>query len=135
MEKIKVNIEWSGENFVAATGAVNGLVIVTHKNPDKLKREFEEAFRFHVESSLEDGDELPEYVKSGNYKFDYEMQVSAILKELDGLITRKAISRVTNINEKQLGHYLQGKKKARPQTRRRLIQGLKKINKEILSFV
>lgn len=135
MEKIKVKIEWSGDNFVAATGEVNGLVIVTHKNQGKLKKEFEAAFIFHVEGSLKDGDDLPEYVKSGNYTLDYELQVSAILKELDGIISRKAISRVTEINEKQLGHYLQGKKKARPETRQRLIKGLEKINKEILSVV
>ncbi len=135
MRKIKVKIEWSGDNFVAATGEINGLVFVTHKNQEKLKKEFEEAFHFHIESSLKDGDDLPEYVKSGNYTFDYELQVSAILKELDGIITRKAISRATEINEKQLGHYLQGKKKARPKTRQRLIKGLKKINKEILSVV
>jgi len=135
METIKVKIEWSGDNFVAATGEVNGLIIVTHKNPEKLKKEFEDAFRFHIEGSLKDGDELPEYIKSGNYVFDYEMQVSAILKELDGIVTRKAISRVTDINEKQLGHYLQGKKKARPETRKRLVEGLEKINKEILSVV
>lgn len=135
MEKIKVKIEWSGDNFVAATGEVNGLVIVTHKNPEKLKKEFESAFQFHVEGSLKDGDELPEFVKSGNYEFDYELQVSAMLKELDGVITRKALSRVMEMNERQLGHYLQGRKKARPETRRRLVEGLDKINQKILSVV
>lgn len=131
MKKIKVQIEWSGENFAAATGEINGLVFATDKNIDKVKKEFESAFKFHIEGSLKDGDELPAYIVSGDYEFDYELQVSAILKELDGVVTRKAISRVTEINEKQLGHYLQGKKKARPETRSKIINGLQKLNKEI----
>lgn len=135
MEKINVKIEWSGDNFVAATGEINGLVIATAKTQTKVKKAFEEAFRFHIEGALKDGDILPIYIGSGNYEFDYELQVSAILKELDGVITRKAISQVTSINEKQLGHYLQGIKKARPETRTRLIKGLQKINKEINSVI
>lgn len=134
MKKIEVNISWSGKNYVATT-QMNGVVIVTHKNPDMLKKEFEDAFRFHIESSIEDGDFLPDYILNGTFEFQYEMQISAILKELDGMVTRAALSKATGMNQKQLGHYIQGKKTPREVTRQRILSGIRKLGEEILAVV
>ncbi|HRN46716.1 MAG TPA: hypothetical protein PK110_02535 [Niabella sp.] len=131
MKKIKVLVEWSGDNFSAGTGEINGMVFATGKSLDDVKEKFTEAFKFHIEGSLSDGDKLPAYIVNGKYKFEYELQASAMLHLADGLITRSALSRVTGINEKQLSHYLTGHRKARLKQNEKIALGIKTINKQI----
>lgn len=133
MYKVIAQISWSGDNYVAATGEYNGLVIVTSDHLEDVKAKFEEAFRFHVASSIADGDDLPEPIQSGQYEFEYQKQASAILKELDGLVSRVALARVTHINPVQLGHYLQGRKIPRPETEAKIFAGVRKIGNDILT--
>lgn len=128
---IKVLIDWSGNNFSAGTGKINGVVFATGKTLDEVKENFAEALRFHIEGSLEDGDQLPAFVMKGKYKLDYELQASAMLHLADDLITRSALSRVTGINEKQLSHYLTGHRKPRPQQNEKIAAGIVNINKQI----
>ncbi len=135
MDKVNVLVSWSGDNYVAATGEYNGLVIVTADNIEELKNKFEGAFRLHVEGSVADGDDLPEYIRSGQYEFAYGKQASAILKELDGLVSRVALAKVTHISATQLGHYLQGKKTPRPETEAKILAGVRKIGNDILATV
>jgi predicted RNase H-like HicB family nuclease len=131
MKKIRVLIEWSGDNFSAGTGAINGMVFATGKTLSEAKANFTEAFKFHIEGSLEDGDRLPTYVINGKYRLNYELQASAMLHLADGLITRSALSRVTGINEKQLSHYLTGHRKPRPEQNEKIAAGIININKQI----
>lgn len=131
MKKIKVLVEWSGDNFSAGTGEINGLVFATGKTLEELKSNFEEAFNFHIEGAIEDGDKLPSFVASKKYKFNYLLQASAMLYLADGLITRSAISRATGINEKQLSHYLTGHRKPRPEQNKKIAAGIVNINKKI----
>jgi len=37
MKKIKVLVEWSGDNFSAGTGEINGMVFATGKSLDDVK--------------------------------------------------------------------------------------------------
>jgi hypothetical protein len=135
MEKIKVLVSWSGDNYAAGTGQINGAVFATNKNLEKLKSEFEDAFRFHIESSIEDGDDISEDLKNGKYIFDYEFLTSALLHKLENIVTLSAIHKATGINEKQLGHYKSGLKNPRFQQREKIIEGIHNIGKELLSVV
>lgn len=126
MENIKVDISWSGDHYCAGTGSINGVVIVTNKTLPGVKEDFAEALQFHIEGSIEDGDDLPDFIKNKKYELDFNLQISALLHTLDGVITRAALSRATGINERQLGHYIQGKKKPRPQTQLKIRKGIKK---------
>ena len=60
-----------------------------------------------------DGDEIPE-VLQGEYDFVYELTTKAILHHIAGVITRAALARISEINEKQLGHYMTGHRVPRP---------------------
>lgn len=131
MKKIKVLVEWSGDNFSAGNGEVNGVVFVTGRSLDEVKQKFKETFKFHVESSIADGDQLPVYIVKGRYSFEFSLQASAMLHMADGLITRSALSRVTGINEKQLSHYLTGHRKARTEQNEKIAAGIIAINKQI----
>ena len=135
METIKVLVSWSGDNYVASTGQVNGVVFSTNKNINKLKTEFEDAFKFHIESAIEDGDDISEDLKNGKFIFEYELLTSALLHELEGIVTLSALHKASGINEKQLGHYKSGLKNPRPEQRKRIISAIHRIGEELLSVV
>ncbi len=133
MEKIKVSISWSGNNYCANSHGdnLNGIVVSTHKTLEGVKNEFESALQFHIEGCLEDGDKLPEWIVSGNYELEYTTEVSALLHSLDGILTRSAIARVSGINERQIGHYASGYRIPRPQQREKIINGIHNISREL----
>ncbi len=135
MEKIKIFISWSGDNYAAGTGEINGMVMATNKTLEGVKESFRGAFEFHVESSLADGDELPADIIEGNYALDFELKVSALLHKLDGIVTRAALARVTGIDQRQLGHYLQGHREPRPKTYKKIKQGIQQLGRELVAVV
>ena len=135
MEKIKVLVGWSENNYSAVCDSINGVVIDTNKDLEELKKSFAEVFKFHVEESLEDGDKLPDYIVASEYELEFELQISAILHKYDGILTRAALSRVTGINQKQLGHYMSGHRNPRPEQREKIVNGIKNIGKELLNVV
>ena len=85
--------------------------------------------KFHIEGS--EPDELPECVK-GEYKIEFVLEVSALLHYYDGILTRAALSRVTGINQRQLGHYLSGYRNPRQDKRELIVNGLHRIGNEFI---
>ena len=133
MEKIQVKIGWSGKNYscVADDKALNGIIVVTNKTLDGLKKNFKESLHFHIEGCLQDGDNLPRWLVSGEYELSYELEISALLHSLDGILTRSAIARVSGINERQIGYYAAGIRAPRPIQRNRIINAIHIISKEL----
>lgn len=131
-EKIKVIVGWEDKNYSAAA-EVNGIVIVTHKNLDKLKEVFEDAFRFHVEESIKSGDQLPETIKNGAYELEYELQVSALLHKYGDVLTKSALSQMSGIDKREIEHYIQGTRTLRKDQRKRIVQGFHRLGQELLS--
>jgi len=136
MEKEKVNvlISWSGNNYCATSvgATINGVVIVTNKTLQGVKNDFSESLDFHVEGMLRDGDKINEWLKNKDYVIIYTFDISALLHSLDGILTRSAISRVTGINERQLGHYASGHRRPRPNQQNKIIEGIHKIGRELM---
>ena len=122
---INVLITWSGDNYCAGTGELEGVIMATSKTIDGVKKEFEDAFEFHIE----DNDSID------NYELKYQLQTSALLHKLDGFLTRAALSRVTGINEKQLSHYMTGFRNPRQKQRDKIIEGIHKIGNEFINVV
>jgi predicted RNase H-like HicB family nuclease len=137
MEKINVTIDWSGNNYTAFAqeDKLNGVVAATHKTLEGVKTEFESALQFHVKGCMEDGDVLPKWISSGNYELNYELEIPALLHSLDGVLTRSAIARVSGINAKLIGHYASGYRKPRPRQRKKIIDGIHEISRELASVV
>lgn len=137
MEKkeIKVLVSWSGENYNGGFGDPElGAIVAAGSTLEKFKKEFEDAFEFHIEGLKEGGDRIPEYITAGEYSFVYDLEATALLKEAEKFTTLAAISRVTGINQKQLSHYATGIKQPRPSSRERIIQGLHAIGRMALAL-
>ncbi len=132
MEILNVNITWL-ENYGAYNKVVPGCV-ATHQTLDGVKEAYASALEFHLEGMREDGDEIPIELQ-GNYQLKYILDTQALLKNLDGKVTRAAIARVTGINERQLGHYITGRVRPRSVNREKVVAGVHRLGKELLEVV
>lgn len=138
MEKIKVFIGWAEKNYSAYTDdfdSLNGIIVATGKTPDDVKKEFESALQFHIDGCKKDGDELPEWLLYGRYEIEYSLETSALLHTFDGILTRAALARATGINQRQIGHYASGLRTPKQAQRKRIIDGVHKISRELASVV
>ncbi len=132
MEKIKVVIDYTNKNYSATTTQVGGVVLVTEKKLDALKEKFADTFAFHIEGCIADGDILPGWAISGQYEFEYKFTTSALLQRFDGVLTRSALSRITGINERQLGHYATGYRKPRKEQRNKIISAFHQLGRDFI---
>lgn len=128
MEKIKVEVSWNGKNFGAAVGDnVPGAVVVTAKTYEELQNEVKASIDFHVEGMVEDGDDVPEWLKNGNYEIQWNLDTSALLKVYQEVTSLAVLSRVTGINQRQLSFYMNGKRKPRNTAMMKIRKGMKDI--------
>lgn len=136
MEQIKVFIEWCDHNFGATFGDnVPGAVVLTAKTYDVLMKEIPETLQFHVKGMVADGDEVPEWLRNGEYEFDYELDTAALIRSCEQYASLAAISRASGVNERLLSHYANGIKKPRPQQRKRIVEGLHEIGRKLIAVV
>ena len=136
MEQIKVFREWCDHNFGATFGDnVPGAVVLTAKTYDVLMKEIPETLQFHVEGMVADGDEVPEWLRNGEYEFDYELDTAALIRSCEQYASLAAISRASGVNERLLSHYANGIKKPRPQQRERIVEGLHEIGRKLIAVV
>ncbi|MDO9040466.1 MAG: type II toxin-antitoxin system HicB family antitoxin, partial [Bacteroidota bacterium] len=66
MEKVVVDIYYTGNNYCAHAPILLGCVSTAATLSD-MKKNIKEAIEFHVESSMEDGDTIPEVFR-GEYE-------------------------------------------------------------------
>jgi predicted RNase H-like HicB family nuclease len=76
---------------------------------------------------------VPEILRR-EYELVYEFDIEALLKYIDGTVTKKAIAKASGINAVQLSHYSSGLKKPRKAQREKIIKGLHKIANDLLSY-
>ena len=136
MERIKVYIEWCNKNYAATVGKeVPGSVLVTDKTFEGIKKAVIDTVAFHIEGMLADGDDVPAWLASGDYEFEWVLSTSALLRSCERYTSIASIARASGINERLLSHYANGLKKPRPKQRERIVEGIHKIGREFLSVV
>jgi predicted RNase H-like HicB family nuclease len=138
MQRINVKIEWCENNYTAFTEnseLLNGIVVATATTINEIKKEIISAIKFHIDGCIQDGDKLTENIKSGEYEIEYNLETSALLHSLDGILTRSALSRATGINEKLIGHYASGYRNPRNTQRQKIIHGIHHISRELATIM
>ncbi|WP_244939786.1 type II toxin-antitoxin system HicB family antitoxin [Kaistella daneshvariae] len=128
MKKIKVNIDWD-QNFGAVSDLVPGCV-ATGKTFQQVKENYASALKFHLEGL--EPTEIPNEL-SGKYELEYELTAQALLHRFDKILTRAALSRITGINERQLGHYVSGYRNPKAEQRKKIVEAFHQLGKEFLS--
>ncbi|MBU9914891.1 CopG family transcriptional regulator [Phocaeicola vulgatus] len=126
MGKIKVKVDWCGKNFGAVTeeNVLCGMVVTTSKSYEGLMDELAVAVREHIEGLVR-----------GDYEFDVELGMAALLRKCEQFTSLAAISRASGINQQQLSHYASGLRTPRQEQRKRIIDGIHRIGQEFLSVV
>ncbi|RHO70118.1 hypothetical protein DW083_14255 [Parabacteroides sp. AF48-14] len=128
MEKIIVTVDWLN-NYAAGTDILP--VVATHQTLEGLKEGFTESFNLHLQSMIEDNDEIPTVLQT-EFELHFVLTTRALLHYYDNILSRAAISRLTGINEKQLGHYIQGVRNPRMQQREKIVAGLHKLGRTLI---
>lgn len=135
MEKIKVKVYWSDKNYSCGWAMPElGAVMATHSTLKGVKSEFIASMEEHISFLVEDGQDVPQWLIQKDYEIEWVMHISAILRNAEQYTTMAALSRVTGINQKQLGHYASGIKEPRQAQRERIINGLHEIGRTFLSI-
>ena len=133
MAKVIINIDWMEHNFGAAPQNENVACVVTGKELADVERDIVEAINFQLEGMKANGDFIPDEFL-GEWEPEFVLTTRAQLRYSDNYITRKALSKETGINEQQLSHYANGYKKPRPDTQRKIADGIRAISQR-LSFI
>ena len=134
-KRIKVEVSWTDDNFCCVWNDEDaGSILVTAKTMEKLKKDFVESLRLHIEGCLKDGDKLPEYLVNGEYEPEYILDTAALLRDAEEYTTMAAISRASGINQKQLSHYASGLKHPRSTQIERIKAGLHRIGSQLLAL-
>ena len=112
---------------------INSIKNVTAKAYDELIDEIRKTLDFHVEGMIADDDDVPQWLRDGDYELEYHLDTAALLQMCSPYASIAAISRASGINQHQLSHYANGIKKPRPEQRRRIVDGIHKIGEELIS--
>lgn len=130
MNTIDINIDWVDKNFGASVADERIACVATGKTLDEVQHNIIEALEFHIEGMVQNRETVPpEYLKE--WAPSFHLTTRAQLRYADAYITRKALARETGINEQQLSHYANGWKTPRPDTRRRILDGIQAISKRL----
>ena len=74
MEKIIVDVAGCERNYGGSLGSnVSGAVVLTAPTFEVLQKEAKESLEFHIEGLMENGEDVPEWLKNGDYEFEYNI--------------------------------------------------------------
>jgi len=132
MEKVIVNVGKTKEGFSAVIDIIPGWILGMSGSFDDFKKELKESIDVFIKWAKKDGDEYPAVFDS-DYEFEYKFSVESLLACYDGILTRAAISRITGINQRQLGHYICGRSRPKREQELKIINGLHRIGKDLLA--
>ena len=134
MKKIKVEISWEDKNYCCGWGCDGfGVVLCTNKTLDGVKSEFAKSLETQIKDMLAAGEYVPDWLASGEYEIEYNLAVSALLRQAETFTTLTVISHFTGINQKLLSHYANSVKIPREAQRERIVNGLHEIGRQALA--
>ena len=128
MKTLKIVIEKSSDSFGAYAQDVNGI----YGAGDTLA-EVKQSINDAIDNiKTFDKKDIPEILKE-DIELVFVFETQSFLLYYDSIFTRAALSRLTGINEKQLGHYMQGLHKPRKDKAEKIEKALHNLGEELLS--
>jgi len=96
------------------------------------KKDANDVLQFYIDCLNKDQRPIPEILQD-DYELIFQFDVEALLKYINGTVTKTALAKAAGINPVQLSHYSSGLKKPRKRQREKIIAGLHKIGSDLLS--
>ena len=132
MDKVIVNVAKTPEGYSASIDILPGWILGTRGSFSDFKVELQESVDIFIEWAKEDNEEYPD-VFNGEYVFEYKFNVESLMYCYSGILSRSALSRLTGINEKQLGHYACGRSRPRQAQKIKITEALHRLGNELLA--
>lgn len=130
MEKIIMNISASKDSFGAFSENCEGIYAAGDTIED-TKADTYEAIRLIKENLPED--RWPEQIK-GEFEIVWKFDVPSFLEYYSEYLSLAGMEKMTGINQKQLSNYLHHRAVPRPKQADRIISGLHRFARELLSI-
>jgi hypothetical protein len=133
METFKVKVSKTPTGYCASMDALPGWIVGVQGTFADLQKEVKESIEFYIECAKKDDDQYPAAL-DGDYCLNYTFTIESLLSFYDGIISRAGLSRLTGINERQLGHYICGRSRPRKQQSVKIVNALHLLGNELLSI-
>ena len=136
-KKIRVDVSWCKNNFMASVGGfLPEKVVFTANTFDNLKTEVEKGLDSQFRELETGGVDVPQWLKNKAYEFEYIfLDARSLLNAYSPYVSLAVISRVSRINQNLLSQYANGYKKARPNQLKRIAEAIQKISKKMAVIV
>jgi predicted RNase H-like HicB family nuclease len=132
MKNIQVIIERSKTGYSAYIPELQGCVS-TGSSVDEVKKLISEAITIHLKGMKQDGLDIPvDFTEQYTLRFSFD--VETFLQHYNKIFTRRALSRLTGINESLLSQYATGLKRPRPAQAKKIEKGLHELANELLQI-
>lgn len=130
MEKIIMIIEKSKDFFDAYSDNCDG-IYAAGEDIEAVKADTMEAIRL-IKKNLPE-ERWPEQIK-GDFEIEWKFDVPSFLEYYGGIMSLAGMEKMTGINQKQLSNYLNHRAVPRRKQADRIITGMHKFARELLSI-
>jgi predicted RNase H-like HicB family nuclease len=131
MKTVKVILEAGKDGYGVSFDEIPN-VFGFGESMEDAKADAKAALDGFIEILKKAGKPVPK-ILAGDYELDFELDTGALLKQVEGIVTKTALAKASGINPAQLTHYSTGLKKPRKVQREKIINGLHKLGRELLS--
>ena len=125
MKKIVATLEWSKDGY--------GIWFEDFPNVFSFGRTVDEAIiksREAIEYSFEDSSVKPLWLKTG-FEISIRFDTAGLINHYQYIFTKRALSKITGINESLLSQYAMGLKKPRPKQSKKIENGIHELAREL----
>ena len=130
MEEVVISTSRTEKGYSGSCELLPGWVVAFSGDFSGFIDYVRESIDFYVDCAKEDKEEYPA-VFDQSYSLVFKMDIQSILYCYDKILTRAALSRLTGINERQLGHYICGRSKPRPAQSGKIVHALHALGREL----
>ena len=123
-------IEKTGTGFSAYVPQLAGCVS-TGSSVEMAKKRINEAIEAQLIGMKEDGLAIPDLF-SAPYTLNFSFELETFLQYYHKIFTKRALSRITGVNESLLSQYASGLKHPRPAQSKKIENGLHELARELL---
>ena len=133
MEQVIISTSKTENGFSASCELLPGWIVAFTGSFSEFVNYVKESIDFYVDCAKMDHDTYP-FVFDNDYELLFKMDIQSLLYCYDKILTRAALSRMTGINQRQLGHYICGRSKPRKPQSERIVNALHELGKELQSI-
>ena len=132
MEQVIISTSKTEKGFSASCELLPGWIVAFTGSFTEFVNYVKESIDFYVGCAKIDHDPYPT-VFDNDYELLFKMDIQSLLYCYDKILTRAALSRMTGINQRQLGHYICGRSKPRKPQSEKIVHALHELGKELQS--